>query len=142
MRLTIVFEDEVVPLEVGEEMELENLMALIRLEIATIEPIPNDQLVLMLGIRRIALGPDTLKMSLHQHGFQDQDALNVLSADRRRETPLTRSRVQSVGTQQQSAMREMIAGLVSQIKVPAKKPEGADREGRNSASSRASSSTS
>ncbi|KAI6231841.1 hypothetical protein M3Y95_00423800 [Aphelenchoides besseyi] len=117
MQITVVFEDEVATVDVGEDMELENFFALVRHEIPPIESMPNDDLVLMIGVHALKLTAETLKMTLQQHGIKDKDILNVLATGSRRETPSVRSRVQSVGNQQ-SEMRGLISNLVSQIRVP------------------------
>lgn len=64
MLLTVIYGEQILPLEVGPEMELENFAALVFLEIPELESIPKQRLSFMLNQRQIILTADNLTRSL------------------------------------------------------------------------------
>lgn len=64
MQLTVIFGESILPFEVSHEMELENLYALILLEIPALESVPKQRLALMIDQRPILLSPENLAKSL------------------------------------------------------------------------------
>jgi len=65
MQLTIIAGDDISSLQVGEDIELEILVSLCKIEIVSIADIPLEQLQLIVNGQKIALNsPDLLKKQL------------------------------------------------------------------------------
>jgi len=135
MQLTIIFGEQIVPFEVGHEMELENLVALIVMEVPALESVPRQRLSLMLNQRSIKLTPENLSKTLQAHSFSDQDVVYIVSTGQSTQptqaTTPAQNRPQAstaVPGNVQSQLNSLIGSLVSQIKVPQKKKQLTDAE--------------
>uniref|UniRef100_A0A915LU37 Ubiquitin-like domain-containing protein n=1 Tax=Meloidogyne javanica TaxID=6303 RepID=A0A915LU37_MELJA len=118
MQLTIIAGDDISSLQVGEDIELEILVSLCKIEIASIADIPLEQLQLIVNGQKIALSsPDLLKKQLKDFDINDGDAIHIGKVQQPPKQPIN----PSPATSTSSGLSSIISNLVKSIKVPTKR---------------------
>uniref|UniRef100_A0A914NIX1 Ubiquitin-like domain-containing protein n=1 Tax=Meloidogyne incognita TaxID=6306 RepID=A0A914NIX1_MELIC len=119
MQLTIIAGDDISSLQVGEDIELEILVSLCKIEIVSIADIPLEQLQLIVNGQKIALNsPDLLKKQLKDFDINDGDAIHIGKVQQPPAQPVNPSHATSTST----GLSSIISNLVKSIKVPTKRP--------------------
>nr|CAD2172201.1 unnamed protein product [Meloidogyne enterolobii] len=119
MQLTIIAGDDISSLQVGEDIELEILVSLCKIEIVSIADIPLEQLQLIVNGQKIALNsPDLLKKQLKDFVINDGDAIHIGKVQQPPKQPINSSQASSTST----GLSSIISNLVKSIKVPTKRP--------------------
>uniref|UniRef100_A0A183C6D1 Asp_protease domain-containing protein n=1 Tax=Globodera pallida TaxID=36090 RepID=A0A183C6D1_GLOPA len=131
MRLTIIAGEHVSSLEISPDMEMENFLALCKLELPSIANAPIEKLALTCSGRNFIANAGLAKKRLQELNIRDEDAIHfeLISASSTSQTPYSsRSTPSSLSTKSAPLQTStLISSLVQNIKVPKQHSVADDR---------------